>query len=70
MPIAMASIGQTVKIIRMLIDDKTKKHLEDLGVTIGADILVVSSDGGNIIVEAKGTRLALSKNVALKILVA
>ena len=70
MPIAMASIGQTVKIIRMLIDDKTKKHLEDLGVTIGADVLVVSSDGGNIIIEAKGTRLALSKNIALKILVA
>ena len=70
MPIAMCSIRQTVKVIRMLIDEKTKKHLEDLGVTIGADVQVVSSDGGNIIIEAKGTRLALSKNIALKILVA
>ena len=70
MPIAMCSNGQTVKVIRMLIDEKTKKHLEDLGITIGSIVQVVSSDGGNTIIEAKGTRLALSKNVALKILVA
>lgn len=70
MPIAMCSNGQNVKVIKMLIDEKTKKHLEDLGITIGSLVQVVSSDGGNIIIEAKGTRLALSKNVALKILVA
>lgn len=70
MPLAIVNAGEIVKVIKVLLDEKTKKHLESLGITIGSEITVVSSNNGNLIVDVKGTRLGLSKSVALKILVA
>ena len=32
MPIALAPINQELKVVRVLADDKTKKHLESLGI--------------------------------------
>ena len=70
MPIAMINAGETVKIIKVLLDDKTKKHLESLGILVGAEIKVISKNGGDLVVEVKGTRLGLSRSVTSKILVA
>ncbi len=70
MPIIFAPQGETVKVIRVLTDDKTKKHLENLGITVGTELSVLSVSGGSIIVLVRQFRLALDKSVATKILVA
>lgn len=70
MPIVFAPQGENLRVIRVLADDKTKKHLENLGITIGAEFTVLSVSGGSVIVMVKDSRLALDKGVATKILVA
>ncbi len=70
MPIVFAPIDEELTIVKVLADDKTKKHLTSLGVTINGKIKILSSAGGNIICLVKGVRLALNKDVATKILVA
>lgn len=70
MPIVIAPLNTNLKIVKVLLDDKTKKHLESLGITIGGSLSIVSSNGGNVIVIVKGVRLALNRDVASKILVA
>lgn len=70
MPIIIAPIDTELSIVKVLVDEKTKKHLESLGVSIGGKITIISSNGGNVIAIVKGVRLALNRDVASKILVA
>lgn len=70
MPIVFAPQGENLRVIRVLADEKTKKHLESLGITIGSQLTVLSVSGGSIIVMVRDSRLALDKGVATKILVA
>ena len=70
MPIAFAPIGKTVRVVKVLADDKTKKHLSDLGITINAEVQVLSSEGGTVICLIKDGRLALDSKLSTKILVA
>ena len=46
-----------------------KKHLEDLGFTAGGTVTVVASLGGNIIVKIKESRVAISEEMARKIMI-
>ncbi len=70
MPLIVAPINRPVKVMKILTDDKTKKHLESLGVTIGSEIVILSQSGGSIICKIKDGRMAFDKNLATKILVA
>lgn len=70
MPITLAPINQDVRIVKILVDDKTKKHLGDLGINLNATIKVLSSVNGGVVIAIKNGRLALDKTVASKILVA
>ena len=70
MPIIIAPKDMELSIVKVLADDKTKKHLESLGVAVGGKIIIISSNGGNVIAIVKGVRLALNKDGASKILVA
>lgn len=70
MPIGLAPTNKEMKIVRILADDKTKKHLESLGILVNALITVVSSVNGGVVVAVKDGRLALDRSVASKILVA
>lgn len=70
MPIVFAPQGENLRVIRVMADEKTKKHLENLGITVGSDLTVLSVSGGSVIVMVKDSRLALDKGVATKILVA
>lgn len=70
MPIVFAPQGENLRVIRVLADEKTKKHLESLGITVGSQLTVLSVSGGSIIVMVRDSRLALDKGVATKILVA
>ena len=69
MPVVVAPIGKKLKVIKMLMDEKTRKHLESLGITIDSELSVLSESGGSIILLIKDGRLALDKNLATKILV-
>ena len=70
MPLVMAPTGRDLKIVRILTDDKTKKHLESLGITIDSKISLISVSVGSVICLIKDGRLALDKEMARKILVA
>ncbi|MFV0441057.1 MAG: ferrous iron transport protein A [Lachnospirales bacterium] len=65
----LADIGtiNTVKKVSGLSD--VKKFLESLGIVIGARVTLVSSNNGNVIVDVKGSRVALSNEVAKKIFI-
>ncbi len=70
MPLVIAPAGQNLKVIKVLTDEKTKKHLESLGITINSDISVISKSGGSVIILVKDGRLALDNELATKIMVA
>lgn len=70
MPLLLAPVGQEMKIVKMVADDKTKKHLTNLGVLVGGRVTVLSSAGGSIVCIVKDGRLALDRNVAAHIFVA
>ena len=70
MPLAIAPTNVRLKIVKILTEDKTKKHLENLGIIINSDIVVISHNNGNSICIVKDGRLALDNDVSKKILVA
>ncbi len=69
MPIAVAPTGQKMKILKILTDEKTKKHLENLGLTVNSDITVLTKSGGSVICQVKEGRLALDGGLVTKIFV-
>ena len=70
MPIGLAPINVDMKVVRVLLDEKTKKHLESLGILVNSSIKVISSVNGGVVVAIKDGRLALDRSIASKILVA
>lgn len=70
MPIALAPLNEELTIVKVLLDEKNKKHLESLGVMVNAKVQVVSSLNGGVILMVKNGRLALDRSIASKILVA
>ena len=70
MPLMLAPENQAVKIVKIIADDKTRKHLQNLGITVGAQITVFSSQGGSVICLVKSGKLALDRAVASHIFVA
>ena len=69
MPLALANIGEEYMIRRVSGNPEVKKHLEDRGFTAGGSITVVSALGGNIIVKVKESRVAISEEMARKIMI-
>lgn len=69
MPLTMAKEGEPNTIKRIGGKEETKKFLEKLGFVVGGVVTVVSTVGGNLIVNVKDSRIALGKDMANKILV-
>lgn len=70
MPLVIAPLNTLLTIVKINTDEKTKKHLDSLGVVINGKVTVISSNAGNLIIEVKGVRLAINRDTATKILVA
>lgn len=70
MPLTMAPAGRELKIVKVLAEEAVKHHLENLGILAGENISVLSASGGNVILLVKNGRLAINKDLAVKILVA
>ena len=69
MPLTFADLGQSQIIKRISGSPEVKKHLEDLGFHVGGEISVVNTIGGNLIVNVKECRVAVSKELANKIMI-
>lgn len=69
MPIVLAPTNTSLRIVRIAADDKIKKHLESLGITINGEISVLSSSGGSVVCKIKDGRVALDTNLSTKIFV-
>ena len=70
MPLMLAPKNQSVKIVKIVADEKTKKHLQNLGILVGAEITVFSASGVSVICMVKNGKLALDRAVASHIFVA
>lgn len=70
MPLVIAPLNKELRVIKILTDERTKKHLESLGITIDSKLTVLSQSGGSSILIVKDGRLALDRNIATKIFVA
>lgn len=69
MLLTMVNIGEENIIKKVGGKDETKRFLENLGFVTGGAVTVVSTIGGNVIVNVKDTRVAIGKDMANKILV-
>lgn len=66
MPIAFANVGEPMIVKRIGGSPEVKKHLENLGFVVGGNVTVITSLGGNIIVNVKEARVAISEEMARK----
>ena len=69
MPLTLAAVGEDNTIQRIAGKPEVKKHLTDLGFTVGGEVSLVSMLGGNVIVKVKESRVAISDELARKIMV-
>ena len=69
MPLTMAREGEVTSIKRVGGKDEVRRHLENMGFGPGTDVTVVSVNNGNVIVNVKEARVAISREMANKILI-
>ena len=69
MPLILANVGEDNIIKKVGGNPEVKKHLENLGFVVGGNVKVISELGGNVIVIVKEARVAVSKEMAQKIMV-
>ena len=69
MPLTMVGVGESRPILRIGGSDKVRTHLETLGFVDGETFRVVSDIGFNLIVLVNYARVAISRELAIKILV-
>ena len=69
MPLIYADIGAEAIIRKIAGKPETKKHLESLGFVPGSRVTVISANGGNLIVNVKEARIAISREMAGKIMI-
>ncbi|NJP40987.1 ferrous iron transport protein A [Oscillospiraceae bacterium HV4-5-C5C] len=69
MPLILANVGEENMILKVGGSPEVKKHLEDLGFVAGGNVTIVSTIAGNLIVNIKESRVAISREMAGKIMV-
>jgi len=69
MPLTLANIGEENMIKKIGGRPEVKKHLENLGFVVGGNVTVITTLGGNVIVNVKEARVAVSREMAMKIMV-
>lgn len=69
MPLIFAQAGEESIVKRVGGTPEVRQHLADLGFNAGTAVTVVSEIGGNVIVKVKESRVAISREMAQKIMV-
>lgn len=68
-PLAMARVGDTNIIRKITGRDEVRQRLAELGFVVGEAVTVVNEMGGNMVLSVKGSRVALDRGMAMRILV-
>ena len=69
MPLVYAEVGEPQIIRRIGGTPEVKQHLADMGFVVGGNVTVISEADGNMIVNIKESRVAIGKEMALKIMI-
>lgn len=69
MPLSLAGVGEQNTIKRIGGSPEVKQHLENLGFVVGSTVTIVNTLGGNVIVNVKDARVAVSEEMARKIMI-
>lgn len=69
MPLLLAPANTDLRIVKIVADEKIKTHLFDLGITLDS-IVRTKRNGKNVILIAKGVRLAIDNDILSRIYVA
>jgi ferrous iron transport protein A len=69
MPITMARTGDDVVIRKVTGSDKVRQHLAELGFVVDGRVTVINEIAGNLILQVKGSRIALDKSMACRIMI-
>ncbi len=69
MPLTLVNVGEAAMIRKIGGRPEVRAHLENLGFVPGGSVTVVTTMGGNLIVNVKDTRVAISREMASKIMV-
>ena len=68
-PLTFATVGEENTIVKIGGKPEVKKHLENLGFVVGGSVRVISRLGENVIVNVKEARVAISEEMARRIMV-
>ncbi len=66
-PLSMASDGETGTIVRITGNQETKRYMSNLGFTAGSRVSVVKRVSKDLIVDIKGSRIAMDASVASRL---
>ena len=70
LPLSMADLGEAHTIFKITGKDEVRRHLAELGLVVGEEIVVVNSLGGTLILQVKDSRIALDRGLANRIMLA
>lgn len=69
LPLSLAEPGEVRIIKKIGGSPEVKQHLENLGFNVGGEVMIVNTLGENVIVKVKEARVAISDELARKIMV-
>ncbi|RRC92431.1 ferrous iron transport protein A [Erysipelotrichaceae bacterium OH741_COT-311] len=69
MPLTFANFNSELLVKKVIGKEKQQRLLESLGFVAGEKVVVLSESGGNLIVLIKGSRIAIDKTLASRIIV-
>ena len=69
LPLALAKVGEENIIKKISGNDEVKRHLANLGFTVGSNITIISTLAGNVIVKVKDARIAINEDMARRIMI-
>ena len=70
MALSMVNIGEEKRIVELRAKESVKKHLQSLGFIVGEKVEIVSENSSGLILLVKGSKIALNRGIANKIIVA
>jgi len=69
MPLTLAQVGDVVTIRKITGKDEVRQHLAELGFVVDTELTVVTSLGGNLILQVRDSRVALDRSMANRIMI-
>ncbi|MBQ1390978.1 MAG: ferrous iron transport protein A [Firmicutes bacterium] len=70
MPILMIKQGEKAKVSKVTGNPAIRQRLGELGFTDGAEVEVIQAQGGDMIVKVRDSKLAITREMASRIMVA